>query len=325
MPAMRHKACSLSPDAGWVEPEIVAVKSHSQGICHGKVPTYCETNDERRADAMHSRAIIDITTDAGSLRTLTKEANRRIILLQTVQHRNTQRRHELRVVRGLRHACDNCGQRGLPGVSLDQLDPRVHEVLTDGPPEGASENHIHLIQEEIEGLFQHFNNLDTALLVIFHVYLFFGMFGFCSRKIAMPLLGVYVIILSGLMVVQAVTIGLLTTGKLDELLKTHLTDALVDNYKGNFDLGIESLSMNTLQSQYGCCGVNDWMDYVDASHWNRAEGFKIRDKYQDRRSKVLRWPVALLVSESLCMLLGIYLLLAWRYIKEDEEEGDEED
>ncbi|ELU10257.1 hypothetical protein CAPTEDRAFT_201234 [Capitella teleta] len=241
----------------------------------------------------------------------------------------------------------------------------------------APENHVHRTQEKIAGLFQHFNNLDIALLVIFNVYCVFGFCGLCIRRIAIPMLGVYVTIMSGLIVAQAVTIGLLTTGKLDELLKTHLTKALVDNYKGNFDLGIESLSMNTLQGQYGCCGVNDWMDYVDASHWNRAEGFnvgdvhhevtstvpvtccrfegefpkyfslldeqcpetptlynsfmldgcydKIRDTFQDWRTKVLRWLVGLLVSEFLCMLLGIYLLLAWRHIKEDEEEEDEED
>ncbi|ELT94507.1 hypothetical protein CAPTEDRAFT_211131 [Capitella teleta] len=131
-------------------------------------------------------------------------------------------------------------------------------------------------------------NLDLhKLVLVLTIFMcFMCYFGYIGPIFNSVTLIIYVTMVSAVMITQAVTTGLFATGKLDQLLKTRLTDALVGNYKGNFDLGIESLSMNTVQGYYGCCGVNGWMDFLNATHWNRAEGFKVGNFFHEVASVV---------------------------------------
>ncbi|ELT98104.1 hypothetical protein CAPTEDRAFT_160219 [Capitella teleta] len=133
-----------------------------------------------------------------------------------------------------------------------------------------------LAEQTTEDFFGLFKDLGIVLLVLGLFMLVLTILGCCgSCCMNRCMIVVYVIVVSAIMIVQAIAIGLFAEGKLDEPIKTRLTDTLVDEYKGNFDLGIESLTINMLQATFGCCGINGGLDFKNASNWNRTEGFKV--------------------------------------------------
>jgi tetraspanin-18 len=137
------------------------------------------------------------------------------------------------------------------------------------PTNPVSEEFVELIQPA-----------GIILLAVGLFILAISILGYCGLTCYIVVLKVYVAVLLVILVIEVVVVAILFSGVFNEEIQTEMKKIIRKHYGGLEDKSLYSVIPNLLMIKFHCCGVDDYMDFDNATNWNRTTMIKVNGQDQ---------------------------------------------
>jgi dihydroxyacetone kinase DhaKLM complex PTS-EIIA-like component DhaM len=102
------------------------------------------------------------------------------------------------------------------------------------------------------------------------VILAISILGYCGLTCYTVILKVYVVVLIVILLIEVAVVAVLFSGVFNEQIQTEMKKIIKKHYGGLEDKSLYSVIPNLLMIKFRCCGIEDYMDFYNATNWNRT-------------------------------------------------------
>lgn len=97
-----------------------------------------------------------------------------------------------------------------------------------------------------------------------------GCFGACCGWRVFLVIYAIIVFLVLIAEIAGVVLAALMKKDVDSVVKKGMKKSIADFYKGDLSQEPVSLAWNSLLIEFDCCGVDNYMDFMNATHWNKT-------------------------------------------------------